>query len=264
MQDDILTDTRGNGVVTITLNRPTKINSFVPETWNRLTDLFRRFDTDASTRAIVVTGAGGNFSSGANLNIGSQSLAERSIDVVRQSWSEALTLIKTMTTMNTPVIAMVEGWAVAGGFSLAMACDLIYAAESATFWPNFLKLGFPPELGTLLFVPSMVGPYKAKELFLTGRKISAAKAMELGMVCEIFPADALHREVYAIADEIAGCATAAVSMTKRFINATAFDRMDLLLAAELQNTPFVTMSEESNRLRNSTFLKSEKGSGAGN
>lgn len=96
---------------------------------------------------------------------------DRSIDAVRHGWTEGLTLTRTMTTMSTPIIAMVEGWAVAGVFFLAMACDLVYAAETATFWPNFLKLGFPPKLGTLLFAPSMVGPYKAKEIFLTGRKI---------------------------------------------------------------------------------------------
>jgi 2-(1,2-epoxy-1,2-dihydrophenyl)acetyl-CoA isomerase len=258
MQDDILTETRDNGVATITLNRPEKINSFVPETWRRLTDLFRQYDVDQRVRVIVLTGAGGNFSSGANLNTGGQSPAERSIDVVRQSWSEGLTLIKTMTSMSTPVIAMVEGWAVAGGFSLAMACDLVYAAESAILWPNYLTLGFPPELGTLLFVPSMVGPYKAKEIFLTGRKISAAKALSLGLVCDVFPDDLLREEVYAVADDIAGCAIAAVSMTKRFINATVFDHMDLMLAAEMQNTPFVTMSDESNRLRSSNFLKTAK------
>ncbi len=175
MNDDILTELDDNGVATVTLNRPAKINSFVPETWARLTDLFRQYETDPNARVIVLTGAGGNFSSGANLDVGGDSPSNRSIDATRSHWTEGLTLTRTMTTMSTPIVAMVEGWAVAGGFSLAMACDLIYAADSATFWPNFLMLGFPPELGTLLFVPSMVGPYKAKEIFLTSRKIPAVR-----------------------------------------------------------------------------------------
>ncbi len=256
VHDDILTTLEDNGVATLTLNRPKKVNSFVPETWARLTELFHQFETDPNVRVVVLTGAGGNFSSGANLNVGGGGApAERSIDAVRAGWTEGVALIRTMTTMSTPIIAMVEGWAVAGGFSLAMACDMVYAAESATFWPNFLKLGFPPELGTLLFVPSIVGPYKAKEIFMTGRKIVALDAKALGIVCEVFPAETLHHEVYGIAEDIAGCATAAVSMTKRFINATTFDHMDLVLAAEMQNTPFVTMSEESSRLRAANFLK---------
>ncbi len=254
MNDDILTELDDSGVATVTLNRPSKVNSFVPETWARLTDLFRQYEMDPNVRVIVLTGAGGNFSSGANLDVGGGSPSERSIDSTRSHWTQGLTLTRTMTTMSTPIVAMVEGWAVAGGFSLAMACDLVYAAESATLWPNFLKLGFPPELGTLLFVPSMVGPYKAKEIFLTSRKIPAAEAKALGLVCDVFPGDTLHQEVYGIAQDIAGCASAAVSMTKRFINSTVFDHMDLVLAAEMQNTPFVTMSEESNRLRAANFL----------
>ncbi len=256
MQDDILTAIADNGVATITLNRPSKINAFVPETWARLTDLFRKYEVDANVRVIVLTGAGGNFSSGADLSVGGSTPSERSIDAVREGWLQGLTLTRTMTTMNTPIIAMVDGWAVAGGFALAFACDLVYASESATFWPNFLKLGFPPELGTLLFLPSMVGPYKAKEIFLTGCKIPAIEAKALGLVCEVFPRETLHEQVYAIAQSVAECARAAVSMTKRFVNATAFDHMDLVLAAEMQNTPFVTMSEESNRLRLSNFRKS--------
>lgn len=102
----------------------------------------------------------------------------------------------------------------------------------------------------------MVGPYTAKEIFLTGRQIPAIEAKALGLVCEVFPREALHVQVYAIAQSVAECASAAVSMTKRFVNATAFDHMDLVLAAEMQNTPFVTMSEESNRLRMSNFRKS--------
>ncbi len=75
-------------------------------------------------------------------------------------------------------------------------------------------------------------------------------------MCDVFPAETLRQEVYDVAQDIAGCASAAVSMTKRFINSTVFDHMDLVLAAEMQNTPFVTMSEESNRLRTGNFRKS--------
>lgn len=257
MQDEILTEIQDNGVATITLNRPTKVNSFAPDTWTRLIKLFRDYDLDPAVRVVVLTGAGGNFSSGANLKRSPDAQAERSIDATREGWYTGLTLTKTITGMNKPVIALVEGWAVAGGFALAVSCDLVYASETATFWPNFLRLGFPPELGTLLFVPSMVGPYKAKEIFLTSRKISAHEALALGMVCNVFPSETIHQEVHAVADEIASCATASVSMTKRFINNTVFDHMDLVLSAELQNTPYVTQSEESNRLRTNNFLRKD-------
>ena len=254
-QDEILTEINENGVATITLNRPTKINSFAADTWPRLTDLFREYEGDRAVRVIVLTGAGGNFSSGANLKRDSNEPVDRSIDATRESWHRGLTLTKTITSLNKPVIALVEGWAVAGGFALAMSCDLIYASESATFWPNFMRLGFPPELGTLLFVPSMVGPYKAKEIFYTSRKIPAAEALSLGMVCNVFPEATIRQEVARIADEIAICTPASLSMTKRFINSTVFDHMDLILTAEMQNTPFVTQSEESNRLRDQNFLR---------
>jgi 2-(1,2-epoxy-1,2-dihydrophenyl)acetyl-CoA isomerase len=186
----VLVDTR-DGIATIALNRPEKLNALTAALCDELTAALRAAAHDTSVRAIVITGAGRAFCAGADLTI----LGTDGDALVRAGREIAL-LIRSAPQ---PVIAAVNGAAAGGGANLALACDYRIAADTATIGEVFAKLGLGPDWGGSFFLPRLAGTSRALELLWSARMAPAAEAHGLGLFDRVVPADRLETEVRTLA-----------------------------------------------------------------
>jgi len=204
---------RADGVVTVTLNRPEKKNAANGTMWDELLDVARVIGADDSVRAVVVTGAGGAFCSGADVSGmgtgGIHSLAlMRHITDVCMSWFR----------IPQPTIAKVRGVAVGAGLNLALVCDLLVASENARFSEIFARRGLSIDFGGSWSLPRRVGMHRAKELALLADIIDASYAAEIGLVNRVLPDGELDAFVDDWATRLAGGPPIALAMTKRLLN----------------------------------------------
>ncbi|MGG2459509.1 enoyl-CoA hydratase/isomerase family protein [Streptomyces sp. RGM 3693] len=204
---------RPNGVTVVTFDNPAKRNPMT----GRLTAQWRRamrsLCQDPDLRAVVITGTGPAFCSGADLG----ELADRhgrGLPGTRARLSDFYRTWLTVRDLPVPTVAAVNGHAVGAGLALALACDLRYAAAEAKLGAPFVQLGLHPGMATTALLAEAVGPPRARELLLTGRLISGARAATIGMVHEALPADQVLRAALDVADEIAAAAPLAVRLTK--------------------------------------------------
>lgn len=180
-----------DGIATITLNRPEKLNALTRPLCDELIAALRATSTDRSVRAVVITGAGRAFCAGADLTIlGSDG------DALVRGGKEIALLIRSTPQ---PVIAAVNGAAAGGGANLALACDYRVAADGATIGQVFAKLGLGPDWGGSFFLPRLVGSARALELLWSARMVPAAEAHSLGLFDRLVPADRLETEVRTLA-----------------------------------------------------------------
>lgn len=200
------------GVARITLNRPDKLNAFNGQMHKELTDALKRVKKDDEVRAVLLTGAGRAFCSGQDL-----SDLEENVDfsdVLRKRYNP---LIETLTSIEKPVVAAVNGTAAGAGVSLALACDFRLAHEKASFVEAFINIGLVPDSGNLYFLPRIVGHAKALELAVLGEKVRADKAEELGLVTKVVSADDWDSEVQAFVGRLANMPTKAIGLIKRYL-----------------------------------------------
>jgi len=174
-QPAALLEERDGAVAILTLNRPHRLNALTAELTDALRTSLRRLDGTPEVRAVVITGAGRAFSSGADLKAGTGD-AER---LLREHYNP---LVATMAELDLPVVAAVNGVAAGAGASLAFACDLRVAAEPARFQLSFVKVGLIPDAGATWTLPRLVGTTRAAELALLGRALPAREALEWGLV----------------------------------------------------------------------------------
>jgi 2-(1,2-epoxy-1,2-dihydrophenyl)acetyl-CoA isomerase len=189
-----------NGIATLTLNRPEKLNAYTVEMGDEIVDAFAQARADAGVRAVIWTGAGRGFCAGVDLDAlralqagapaGGRRLGEE--DFLRVLPLELLEFPK-------PVIAAVNGPAIGVGVTMILPCDMRLAADTATLGLTFAKLGLLPGLGSTHLLPRLVGMAKALELVLSARVIPAAEALAIGLVNRVVPADALLAEARALA-----------------------------------------------------------------
>jgi 2-(1,2-epoxy-1,2-dihydrophenyl)acetyl-CoA isomerase len=188
---------QADGVLTITLNRPAVLNALNGALLDSLAETLGRAGADASVRALVITGGGRGFSSGADLKAG---VAAGDLDIRSLLHQHYVPVITAMRSIEKPVIAAVNGVAAGAGFSLALAADLRLAGESATFVQAFVRIGLVPDAGSTFFLPALVGYARAAELMMLGETIDASRAYELGIVNRVVP----DSELLAAAQEVAG------------------------------------------------------------
>jgi len=169
---------RDQGVVTATLDRPERRNAIDPETWDALTELLAEVGRRAEDRVLVLTGAGGHFSSGGDL-AGSGRPGESALDTMRRTVNAACLALHELPK---PTLAAVPGLAAGAGANLALGCDLVIAARSARFAELFVDRALPLDSGGSWLLPRLVGPQRAKELAFFGDWIAAADAHDLGLV----------------------------------------------------------------------------------
>ncbi|MDQ4078804.1 MAG: enoyl-CoA hydratase-related protein [Chloroflexota bacterium] len=222
-----------NGVLTITLNRPDKLNAGNDQMLEELQDAFRQAGRDASVRALILTGAGRGFCAGQDL--ASVREREESAEPVsygehlRQSWNR---VISRMRNLEKPILCAVNGVAAGAGMSLVMACDLRYASENASFIQAFVNIGLIPDSGSTWNLPRLIGPTRAMEMMITGRKVSASEALEWGLINDIFPPDQLIDEVRQRAEQLAIMPTRAIGLLKRAADYATNSTLDEALEYE--------------------------------
>lgn len=224
-------------VARITLNRPESLNAWHQELGAELSRAVNRDAADPSVRALLITGAGRGFSSGADLKAGFDP-AEDGFPNIRQALEEVYhPIITGVRRLEKPVVAAVNGPAVGIGASLALACDLILAAESAYFGLSFVNIGLMPDGGSTLFVPAAVGKAHSFQMALLGERVPAARALDWGLVNEVHPDHALLDAAGALAARLAAGPTRSYASSKQALNRMLYPDLDgqLALEAELQH-----------------------------
>jgi 2-(1,2-epoxy-1,2-dihydrophenyl)acetyl-CoA isomerase len=229
---------RDGAATTIELNRPDALNAWNGPLGDELLEAIQAVAEDDAVRAVVITGAGRAFSSGADLRdvTARERTPEGHVDLRSILNDRYHPIITTIRTMPKPVLAAVNGPAVGIGLSLALAADLVVAAESAYFLLAFVNIGLVPDGGSSLFVPTRVGLTRATEMAMLGERIPAAQALEWGLINRVVPDADFAAEVAALRDRLAGGPTRSYAGTKRQLNHWLYTRMEeqLSLEADIQ------------------------------
>jgi 2-(1,2-epoxy-1,2-dihydrophenyl)acetyl-CoA isomerase len=226
-----------NSILTITLNRPDKLNAMTPTLLRELKEAFEQADNDSMVRVVVVTGAGRGFCAGADLVAASELMMAGNFSYEENLNATYNPLILTMQNLQKPIIAAVNGVAAGAGMSLALACDIRIVAESTSFLQAFVKIGLVPDSGSTWLLPRLIGMTKALELMLTGQKVTANEALALGMVNQVVPDAALSRTVKELAQQFASAPTKTIGLIKQAVNFAATSTLEAALKNEaaLQN-----------------------------
>ena len=220
---------RRDGVVTITLDRPRVKNAMNRRLWEELLDTLAGIAVDPEDRAVVLTGAGGDFCSGADLGDGGPFAGSHHASFTMQ-WINQVPL--ALHRLPKPTIAKVRGVAAGAGANLALGCDLIVAGETARFAEIFARRGLGLDFGGSWVLPRLVGLHRAKELAFFGDVVSAADADRLGLVNRVVPDAELDEFVAAWAGRLAAGAAVALAQTKRVLNESVQRSMAEALDAE--------------------------------
>ncbi|HXP28952.1 MAG TPA: enoyl-CoA hydratase [Solirubrobacteraceae bacterium] len=224
-----------DGVATIELNRPQALNAWNGQFGADLLTALRAAADDAEVRAIVITGAGRAFSSGADLkDFNVDTTPDGRPDVYKTLTERYHPIMQTIRDVPKPVIASVNGPAVGIGCSLALCCDLILAAESAYFLLAFVNIGLVPDGGSSLFVPTRVGMARATELAMLGERLPAPQALDWGLINRVVPDDELAEQTAALAARLAAGPTRSYAGAKRQLNNWLYSRMPEQLDLEAQ------------------------------
>lgn len=232
------------GVATLTLNRPDSYNALTMGMYKEMQHALKQIQRDKAVRAVVLTGAGKGFCSGADLMELSEHLGEVNVgDVLRAGLNR---IAVSLRQLEKPVICALNGVAAGAGTGLALACDFRFASDKATFvFAAFTQIGIIPDAGVTYYLPQMVGVSKALELALTTdaqNRLTAAAAHDIGIVNHVIEHDALMDEVNAFAAQLAQKATVAVGLTKRAMYKAAERNLADALEneAQLQTVTFQT------------------------
>ncbi|MDO3128998.1 Probable enoyl-CoA hydratase [Mycobacteroides abscessus subsp. bolletii] len=209
--ETILTE-RIDRVAVITLNRPKALNALNSQVMNEVTTAAAEFDADQGTGAIIITGSEKAFAAGADIKeMSEQSFSDMFGSDFFSAWGK-------LGAVRTPTIAAVSGYALGGGCELAMMCDVIIAAENATFGQPEIKLGVLPGMGGSQRLTRAIGKAKAMDMILTGRNMDAAEAERSGLVSRVVATESLLDEAKAVAKTISEMSLSASMMAKEAVN----------------------------------------------
>lgn len=218
-----------NGIATITLNRPEVYNAFNDPLSYELQDALKQVEKDTAVRAIVLTGAGKAFCSGQDL--------KASQEAGTRSFSESLhkrynPIIRAIRNLPKPVICKLNGVAAGAGCSLALACDLIIASETATLIEIFVNIALVLDSGSSYFLPRTIGYHRAFEMATKATKLTAPEALQLGLVNKVVPAEELDAAVQAEAAFYANAPTRAIALMKKMLTKGMTENLDAILDYE--------------------------------
>lgn len=242
MKDQVYVDRREDGIAFLVINKPQKKNAISGPMMDLLTNALIELNEDDSVRVIILKGEGDNFSTGGDLTQGGPEGS--TVEQSRKLLKRYMRTIQTVQHIGKPVIAMVDGWAVGGAMSLALACDIIFVSDRVKFTSNFLKVGIIPEMGAMMFMPQLMGPHRAKELWFTGRVVGAEEAYQMGFANRILPVAQLEEGTLAFAKEVATVSAMSLQITKSITNSTMGPMLDLVMEAESTASPFCTQTAE--------------------
>jgi 2-(1,2-epoxy-1,2-dihydrophenyl)acetyl-CoA isomerase len=224
---------RDGAVATARLNNPAKLNALSDTLTRELVDALAALKDDQEVRAVVLTGEGRGFCSGADLGGMEQDYRgggrARPSDLLDDGYAK---IVRLIVNSPKPVIAAVNGVAAGAGLSLALACDLRVASDAATFSMAFVRIGLVPDSGASYFLPRIVGAAAALELSITGERIDAERALRIGLVTRVVPAESLPDTAATLAAELAALPTRAIALTKQLMRDAASLSLDEALALE--------------------------------
>lgn len=219
MADAAVTTRAADGVMTITLNRPDVLNAIDDALLAGLRDALVEARADETVRAVVLTGAGRGFCAGADLAAGGMRTGR--VDTAQALRDRYHPVVLAMRQLPKPIVGAVNGVAAGAGMSFALACDVVLAAESATFLQAFTRIGLVPDCGSTWFLPRLVGDVRARALIMLADRIPARDALQYGLVWRVLPDDALAAEAQATAARLASMPTRAYALVKQALVASA-------------------------------------------
>lgn len=212
----ILTETRGR-VGLVTLNRPEAMNALNHTLTRELMDALEAFDNDDAIGAMVITGNQKAFAAGADI----KEMADKTVQQMYDN--DPIAQFGRIRTIRKPVIAAVSGWALGGGCEIALSCDMVIASETAKFGQPEITIGVIPGAGGTQRLPRAVGKAIAMEMVLNNRTLSAAEALQFGLINRIVPVEAYLDEALKLAEEVASRAPVAIRSAKKIVN-QAYER----------------------------------------
>ena len=226
---DHLIETFADGVATLTMNRPQARNAMSAEMMSAMNEALPRLAADSDVRCVVLTGAGGAFCAGGDVKGfasqagskgGGEAAESRGFDLEGRAHGlrQGMELSRILHEMPKPTLAAIPGPAAGAGFSLALACDMRIALDTAKLTTAFSKVGLSGDYGGSFFLPYLVGQSMARELYFTARVVSGAEALDIGLVNRVAAADDYEDAVAALAAELACLPTVAVGYMKKNLN----------------------------------------------
>jgi 2-(1,2-epoxy-1,2-dihydrophenyl)acetyl-CoA isomerase len=230
----ILLETRDESVVTLAMNRPDRLNALNNELSTALNEALGRIAADLSVRVVILTGMGRAFCAGGDLGAVGAGRAKGDASELAPILRAGMQAVLKMRTMSQPVIAAVNGTAAGAGMNLALAADIRVVVEEAVFGQNFAKVGLFPDYGGTYFLPELVGPSVAAEMFYTGEMIDAKTALRLGIANHVISSDGLQGEVRKLAMKIANGPQVVIRGVKRTVFARDEKRLVEALEREVK------------------------------
>ena len=234
---NVLVD-RSEGVGTLTLNRPDKLNAFAGEMRREIAEALDELDESPAIRVIVITGAGRGFCAGADVGYMAELVTRQDATAMAALVEAGRRVVMTIRRSTKPVIGAINGVAAGGGANLALACDIRIASDRARLAQSFNRIGLHPDWGGTYFLPRLVGPARALELMWGAETIEADQALALGLFNRVVPHDALADTVRSYAISLAAKPALSLALTKRAIyqslDRTLPEMLDYELEAQLR------------------------------
>jgi 2-(1,2-epoxy-1,2-dihydrophenyl)acetyl-CoA isomerase len=221
--------TSENGIGHIVLNRPEKFNSFNREMSLLLQDALQECSSDESIRAVLLTAEGKAFCAGQDLSEAMDPQGPGIQKIVEEHYNP---IIVSIREIQKPVICAVNGVAAGAGANIALCCDIVIAGKSASFIQAFSKIGLIPDSGGTFFLPRLIGFQRASALMLTGEKVGAEDAMNMGMIYKVFEDENLLTEAKELALSLAQMPTRGIGLTKSLLNESCFHSLEEQLEME--------------------------------
>ncbi|MGE7764273.1 enoyl-CoA hydratase/isomerase family protein [Peribacillus sp. NPDC096540] len=239
LKEHLLTEVNNN-VLIVTLNRPESLNAFSPDMISNLTKTITDVKHKPNIRAVVIKGAGRSFTAGGDVKSMGQASAGQLYDHV----GKMNDCILAMDSSEVPIIAAVHGFAAGAGFNLALACDLIVASDDSQFAMSFSQVGLISDGGGSYFLPKLIGPHLAKQLFFSAEPISAERLYQLGVINYLFPLNQLEEETLKLADKLASGPTKAFGMMKKLVTHSFTATLDEMLEQERITQTLMASTED--------------------
>ena len=217
------------GVGKITLNRPEKYHSFVREMALQLQEILDKCKEDNAVRAILITATGKAFCAGQDLGEATDPNGPELTQIVQEHYNP---IIRKIRSIEKPVVAAVNGVAAGAGASIALACDIVVATESAAFIQAFSKIGLIPDSAGTFFLPRLVGMQKAAALMMTAEPVKAKDAVEMGMIYKVYSNETFETESWKLVSKLAAMPTKGLGLTKRLLNESYSNNLEQQLTME--------------------------------
>ena len=224
-----------DGIMTITLNRPEKLNSFIGHMRRDLAEALEHAGSERHIRVVILTGAGRAFCAGGDIEFMAELMERRDTEEFARILGAGRRVILAIRQMNKPVVAAVNGIAAGAGCNLALACDLRIASTDASFTQSFVKVGLNPDWGGTYFLPRLVTPNKACELFFLGETIKADEAARLNIVNQVVSPEELESATQELAQRLKAAPPISIAAAKQAVYMSEANDLEEMMRSETES-----------------------------